>query len=88
MVNNTGNKMTASKISIRPTQDPRRHGGPYDRGSADSWYGREPKPHYFTGDTYFSTEIKEVDMSEDEIADYMQGYNETVFAQKNYGEME
>lgn len=34
-----------------------RHGGPYDRGSADSYYGRGFRPHYFTGDTYQSQEI-------------------------------
>ena len=59
-----------------------RHGGAYDRGSADSWYGREVNPHYFTGATYQSTKIEEVDMSEKEIAAYMAGYNATPFAQK------
>jgi hypothetical protein len=61
-----------------------RHGGAYDRGSADSYYGREYRPHYFTGNTYQSTEIEEVDMSEEEIAAYMAGYNETPFAQKEW----
>ena len=32
----------------------KRHGGPYDRGSADSYYQRGPRPHYFKGDTYNS----------------------------------
>ena len=54
-----------------------RHGGAYDRGSADAYYYRPPEPHYFTGDTYQSTKIEEVDMSEEEIAAYMAGYNET-----------
>ena len=54
-----------------------RHGGAYDRGSADAYYHRSPNPHYFTGDTYSSTKIEEVDMSEEEIAAYMAGYNET-----------
>jgi len=61
-----------------------RHGGAYDRGSADSWYGREVNPHYFTGATYQSTKIEEVDMSEEEIAAYMAGYNATPFAQKEW----
>ena len=34
-----------------------RHGGPYDRGSADAYYGREPRPHYFEGDTYKTPEV-------------------------------
>ena len=51
-----------------------RHGGPFDRGSADSWYSRGINPHYFTGATHQSTLVEEVDMSEKEIADYMAGY--------------
>lgn len=61
-----------------------RHGGAYDRGSADAYYGREFSPHYFIGDSYHSTEIKGIDMSEEEIAAYMAGYNETPFAQKEW----
>jgi predicted HD phosphohydrolase len=33
-----------------------RHGGPYDRGGADSYYRRPFRPHYFAGATYQSTE--------------------------------
>lgn len=51
-----------------------RHGGPFDRGSADSWYSRGIDPHYYTGATYRSTRLDEVDMSEKEIEDYMAGY--------------
>lgn len=34
-----------------------RHGGPYDRGSADSYYGRGFTPHYYEGNTYSSKRI-------------------------------
>lgn len=51
-----------------------RHGGPFDRGTADSYYSREYNPHYFVGATYDSVKIEKVDMSEKEIADYMAGY--------------
>jgi hypothetical protein len=63
-----------------------RNGGAYDRGSADSYYGREREPHYFTGGTYQSTKIEEVDMSTEEIAAYNQGYddNETSGSKKDY----
>lgn len=61
-----------------------RHGGAYDRGSADAWYGRPAEPHYFTEDTYRSAKIEWVDMSEEEIAAYMAGYNETSYCQKEY----
>jgi hypothetical protein len=63
----------------------KRHGGPYDRGSADAYYGRECEPHYFTGNTYRSTEVLEENMTEEEIAAYMAGYNETPFGQKFWG---
>lgn len=29
-----------------------RHGGPYDRGSADAYYRRPFNPHYYDGATY------------------------------------
>ena len=63
-----------------------RHGGPFDRGSADSWYSRGIQPHYYTGATHQSTRLEEVDMSEKEIADYMAGYayNELHGGKKDY----
>ena len=54
----------------------KRHGGPYDRGSADSWYRRGFTPHYYTGDTYSSTRIELADMTPEEIAAYTRGYND------------
>jgi hypothetical protein len=62
----------------------KRHGGAYDRGSADAWYGRECEPHYYIGDTYQSPKVEKADMTEEEIAAYMAGYNETPFAQKEW----
>jgi hypothetical protein len=61
-----------------------RHGGAYDRGSADAWYGRPAEPHYYTGDTHQSTRIDEADMSAEEIEAYTAGYRETPFAQKQW----
>jgi len=34
-----------------------RHGGPFDRGSADSYYHRAYRPHFYTGATYSTQEI-------------------------------
>ena len=51
-----------------------RHGGPWDRGSADAYYKRPFNPHYFTGDTYNSDLIKEKNMTEKQIEDYKVGY--------------
>lgn len=69
--------MIEGKIEFSDREIFTRHGGAYDRGSADAYYGRPAEPHYFTGDTHSSTKIEEVDMSEEEIAAYMAGYNET-----------
>jgi|TARA_R110002110_G_scaffold5334_2_gene27509 hypothetical protein len=51
-----------------------RHGGPYDRGSADAYYGRPMKPHYFAGKTYTSLCYLEQDMTEQQIGEYLAGY--------------
>lgn len=63
-----------------------RHGGPFDRGSADSWYSRPVEPHYYTGATHTSTKLEVVDMSESEIKDYLAGYdyNEQFGGKKEY----
>lgn len=54
----------------------KRHGGPYDRGSADRYYGRSFQPHYFTGGTYSSKMVEESAMTAEEIAAYMAGWDE------------
>lgn len=54
-----------------------RHGGAYDRGGADAWYGREAQPHYYTGDTYSSARLEAADMSCEEIQAYYAGYEQT-----------
>lgn len=54
----------------------KRHGGPWDRGSADAWYGRGKAPHYFIGATYSTEIVREELMTNDEIQAYMDGYNQ------------
>jgi len=54
----------------------KRHGGPYDRGSADSYYQRGWRPHYFKGDTYASDRVDEQHMTPEEIAAYSAGYDD------------
>ena len=51
-----------------------RHGGPYDRGTADSYYGREYDPHYFVGDSYNTPRIELAQMTAQEIVAYTAGY--------------
>jgi len=62
----------------------RRHGGPFDRGSADSYYGRQFRPHYYVGNTGTSDEI--TDLNEEELKAYTAGYNynEQVGDKKNW----
>ena len=52
-----------------------RHGGPWDRGSADSYYNRPFSPHYFKGPTYQSEKVELKDMIAGEITAYTAGYN-------------
>jgi len=51
-----------------------RHGGPYDRGMADSYYRRGFDPHYFVGDSYNSPRITLEQMTAAEITAYTAGY--------------
>ena len=63
-----------------------RHGGPYERGAADSWYMRPADPHYFMGGTYTSQRVGKADMTAEEIEAYHAGYaeNEAAGMHKNY----
>ena len=51
-----------------------RHGSPQDRGSADAYYQRGCNPHYYVGASMQSERVEEADMTVDEIAAYMYGY--------------
>ena len=53
-----------------------RHGGPFDRGSADAYYQREFNPHFYMGDTYSSDLVEKDDMTALEVTAYAQGYKE------------
>jgi hypothetical protein len=50
-----------------------RHGSLYDRGSADSYYGRERYPHWYPNGTYNGDCV--LGVTEEEIAEYMEGYD-------------
>ena len=54
----------------------RRHGGPYDRGMADSWYRRGRTPHFYEGKAYDSPKIEEKDMRTSEIKEYNAGFDD------------
>ena len=50
------------------------HGGAFDRGSADSYYGRPRDPHIWPEGTYKGTRINKELMSNEEIQAYLAGY--------------
>lgn len=64
-----------------------RHGGPFDRGAADSYYNRPYDPHYYVGDTYGSNRVNLIDMTAEEIVAYTAGYkfNEKFGDKKDWG---
>jgi hypothetical protein len=51
-----------------------RHGGPFDRGAADSYYNREFNPHFYVGATAFSERVELANMTAEEITAYTAGY--------------
>ena len=51
-----------------------RHGGPFDRGSADSYYGRPRIPHFYIGNTGSSPRIEQDCMTNEEVQAYLAGY--------------
>ena len=60
------------KTALSALDFDKRHGGPFDRGSADSWYSRPVNPHYFEGATHTSPIV--TDLTEEEVAAYIAGY--------------
>jgi len=72
------NKM--SKYSMR-------HGSPYDRGSADSYYRRGFEPHYYVGWTYSTPRVEITDKDSEEYKAYAAGYadNEAAGDFKDWG---
>jgi hypothetical protein len=53
-----------------------RHGGAFDRGGADYYYGRPFEPHYYMSDTYSSPRVEESSMTEEEVAAYQAGWDD------------
>lgn len=61
----------------------KRHGGPYDRGSADRYYGRRYNPHCYEGATGSTPLIKSDEMTIDALEAYDAGWNEET--ERKYG---
>ena len=73
-------------ITFNGNQYDDRHGGPFDRGSADSYYDRGMNIHYYVGATAQSERVEAKDMTPHEIAAYCAGYmyNEQFGGKKDY----
>ena len=52
-----------------------RHGGPFDRGAADSYYGRERDPHYYPNGTGNEPRVLAVIMTKEQVEAYHAGYD-------------
>jgi hypothetical protein len=61
-------------LAIQSAYYDTRHGGPYDRGTADAWYCRRFNPHYYVGDTHSSPKVEMAQMTAEEITAYSTGY--------------
>lgn len=61
------------------------HGSLWDRGSADSYYGRPRNPHYYPQGTYNGEPVTKLSASE--VFIYMAGYdwNEKFGDKKDWG---
>lgn len=72
--------MTWMKVKLMSEElvqfDRRLHGGLWDRGSADAYYKRPPKPHWYPDGTYNCDEVTE--LTQAEIAEYMAGYQDQI----------
>jgi hypothetical protein len=56
------------------------HGSPYDRGGADSYYQRGRNPHWYPEGTGNCPVIPSEDMTTEEIAEYLAGYEDNEHA--------
>lgn len=53
----------------------KKHGSPYDRGSADSYYRRGPEPHWYPEGTYKGERVTEERMTAAQIEEYYAGFD-------------
>lgn len=52
-----------------------KHGNPFDRGSADSYYGRPRDPHWYPEGSYKGTRVEAEQMCDEELESYHAGYD-------------
>ena len=66
----------------------RKHGNPYDRGGADSYYDRTIDPHWWPNGTSIGNRIEQSHMTLPQVKEYYQGYydNESAGDFKDWGD--
>lgn len=76
--------VTIMKMQVHEPLDPAdfddikagaKHGGPFDRGSADAYYHRPYDPHMWPNGTGHGTRVEKKDMTPRDIELYSFGYN-------------
>ena len=81
-------EFTEVEETIRALKGPqfirKQHGSLFDRGSADSYYGRSIDPHWWPQGTGHGSKI--TDLTPEEVAEYQAGYdwNERYGDKKNW----
>ena len=75
------------KVEFRGEEFEQFHGSPFDRGSADSYYGRAQDPHWWPEGTYKGQRVEAQDMSLAQMRAYFAGYayNEQFGDKKDWG---
>ena len=64
------------------------HGSPYDRGSADAYYGRQKNPHWWPCGTGNGKMIPEEKMNDVQIEEYHKGYDNEPERKYSYSDWE
>jgi hypothetical protein len=64
----------AFKVEFQGIEYNAEHGSPFDRGSADSYYGRSQSPHKYPSGTGNAPRIEAQDMTLAEMREYYRGY--------------
>jgi len=74
-----------TKYTVHGKEYEQTHGNAFDRGSADSYYGRPRQPHYYPEGTYKGERV--TDLTDAELEAYHAGYdyNEQFGDKKDWG---
>jgi hypothetical protein len=76
---------TVTQYTVHGKTYDQTHGNAFDRGSADSYYGRPRQPHYYPKGTYNGDPVTA--LTDDEMEAYHAGYdyNEQYGDKKDWG---